>query len=82
MTRPDYQGWLTDEDVARLVKAFQALQHQCQFEEEERQIIKDMASGGKLLKKAIIYILVALALYAMLAKSALLKVGQVIGLMK
>jgi len=57
--------------------------HRCSsFNEEERQIIHDMATGGKLMKKAIIYIIVAVALYAILAKSALLKVGQVIGLIK
>jgi hypothetical protein len=41
-----------------------------------------MASGGKALKKAIIYLIVALALYALIAKSALLKAGQVIGWIK
>lgn len=83
MTRPDYRGWLTEEDMERLVRAIQASQHStCQFTEEERSVIRDMASGGKLLKKAIIYLLVALALYAMIAKSALLKAGQVMGIMK
>lgn len=81
MTRPDYQGWLTDEDVARLVKAMKA-EHQCSFSEEERQIIRDMASGGKALKKAMIYLFVALALYAVLSKSALIKAGQVVGILK
>jgi len=82
MTRPDYSGWLTDEDVARIVTAMHAVPRQCQFSEEERQIIRDMASGGKLLKKGIIYLLVALALYAVIAKSALLKAAQVVGLIK
>jgi len=82
MTRPDYSGWLTDEDVARLVKAFQATQHQCQFSEEERSVIRDMASGGKALKKAVIYLIVALALYTLIARSALLKAGQVLGWIK
>lgn len=80
MTRPDYQGWLTDEDVARLVKAMK--DHQCAFSEEERQIIRDMVSGGRALKRAVIYLLVALVLYAIIARSALLKAGQVAGLLK
>lgn len=44
MTRPDYRGMLTDDDVARIVEAFQA--HKCTFSEEERQVIRDMATGG------------------------------------
>lgn len=80
--RPDYKGMLTDEDVARLVEALHAAQHPCQFTEEERSVIRDMASGGKLMKKAIIYLFVALALYALVAKSALLKAGQLMGIMK
>jgi hypothetical protein len=82
MTRPDYSGWLTDEDVARIVRAFAASQHECRFAEEERQIIKDMASGGKLFKKAIIYIFVALALWALLAKGAAIKAGTMLGWIK
>lgn len=82
MTRPDYRGWLTDEDVARIVAAMET-SHRCSsFNEEERQIIHDMATGGKLVKKTIIYVIVAVVLYAILAKSVLIKVGQVIGLIK
>jgi hypothetical protein len=85
MTRPDYSGWLTDEDVTRIVKAFAAAQpteHECKFPEEERQIIRDIVSGGKALKKAVIYLIVALVLYALIAKSVLLKAGQLIGWLK
>lgn len=68
--------------MARIVAAMEH-SHRCRsFNEEELQIIHDMATGGKLVKKAIIYIIVAVALYAILAKSVLIKVGQVIGLIK
>lgn len=82
MTRPDYSGWLTDEDVKRLVSAFQASQHQCVFPEEERQLLKDLVKGGRVLKTAVIYIIVGIVLYVIIAKSALIKTGQVMGLLK
>lgn len=82
MTRPDYSGWLTDEDVARLVKAFQASQHECAFPEEERQILKDLVKGGKAVKAVIIYLLAGIVLYELIAKSALQKAGQFIGWIK
>ena len=40
MTRPDYRGVLTDDDVARLVEAVKT--HRCEFSDEERQIIRGM----------------------------------------
>jgi len=71
----------TDADIEALVDALK-VSHQCSFSEEERQIIHDMANGGRIFKKAIIYLLVGLALWAVLAKSAILKLGQVMGLVR
>lgn len=81
MTQPEQQVIISDADIARIVAAIEN-SHKCLFSEEERQIIHDMATGGKLMKKTIIYIIVALALYSILAKAAILKAGQVIGLIK
>lgn len=80
MTRPDYRGMLTDDDVARLVEAVK--NHRCEFSDEERQIIRDMATGGRLFKKGIIYFLVGLALLAIMGKAALIKVATVLGFIK
>lgn len=71
----------TDADINALIDALK-LSHQCSFSEEERQIIHDMAQGGRIFKRAIIYLLVGLALWAVIAKSAILKLGQVMGLIR
>ena len=80
MTRPDYRGMLTDDDVARIVEAFQA--HKCTFSEEERQVIRDMATGGRIFKKGIIYLLVGVALFAIMSKAVIVKVAAVLGFLK
>jgi hypothetical protein len=81
MTRPDYQGWLTDEDVTRLVKAMRS-SHECSFSEEERQIIHDMAAGGKLFKKAIIYMVVGVSLWLLIAGNGAKKAALYLGWIK
>ena len=39
--------------------------HVCHFDENERSVLKDVAAGGLAFKRAIIYILVVLAIAAM-----------------
>lgn len=71
----------TDADIKALVDALR-VSHQCSFNEEERQIIHDMASGGRAFKKAVIYIVVAVALYTLFIKGAVIKAAGYFGWIK
>ncbi len=53
--------------------------HICSFSDEEKQMLKDMATGGKVMKRAFIYMFVGLALLAVLSETALRKVTSFFG---
>jgi len=71
----------TDADIKALVDALR-VSHQCSFSEEERQIIHDMASGGRLFKKAVIYMVVTVALYVLFVKGLVVKAATFLGWVK
>lgn len=76
------QGTLTERDI-EVIRAIVAEHHKCEsFTDEERQVLRDMASGGKLVKRAMIYIFAGLALLSVLSDTALRKVAQVLGVLK
>jgi len=53
--------------------------HICSFSDEEKQMLKDMATGGKVMKRAFIYLFVGLALLAVISETALRKVSGFFG---
>lgn len=71
----------TDADIKALVDALK-VSHQCSFSEEERQIIHDMVSGGRAFKKAVIYMVVVVALYTLFVKGLVLKAAGYFGWIK
>jgi len=73
---------LTDHDIEILRAIIKESGHTCSFTDEERQLLKDMASGGKLMKRAVIYLFVALALWAVISDAALKKAAQMMGFIK
>lgn len=68
-----------DHDAIRAILREHA--HTCSFNDEERQMLKDMATGGKAMKKAFIYLFVGLALLLVLSESVVRKVTGFFGSM-
>ncbi len=73
---------LTENDIEVIRAILKENCHTCSFSDEERQLLKDMASGGKLMKRAVIYLLVALALWAVISDAALKRAASIMGLIK
>lgn len=78
---PRYPRNLTEHDVETL-RGILREHHACAFTPEEKQMLKDMAMGGSIMKRTLIYIVAALALLAIVSDSALRKLAGLIGLMK
>lgn len=56
---------ITKEDLATLIEAAvvkASKSHACTFSSEEKQILKDIATGGKAFKRIIIYLVVGFLL--------------------
>lgn len=75
-------GVLTEKDREIIRELFAAHSHTCAFSDEERQLLKDVASGGKVVKRVVIYIIAALLLLSFVSESAIRKLAQMIGIMK
>lgn len=72
-------GNLNQHDFDAIRAIFAEHAHNCSFNDEERQMLKDMATGGKVMKRAFIYMFAGLALLAVLSETALRKVTAFFG---
>ena len=84
-SNPTYQerrtdtGSLNQHDYEAIKSIILEHGHVCSFNDEEKQMLKDMATGGKVMKRVFIYLFVGLALLAVLSETALRKVTSFFG---
>ena len=73
------ESGLTAHDLDQIRHIFTEHAHLCSFSDEEKQMLKDMATGGKVMKRAFIYLFVGLALLAVISEKVLVKVSAFFG---